>query len=87
MWSIANLNSESNYHNKAKEPSISYYLPISRGIRYGFMLFSKALAQRWIWTWFIESIHYENNCYTIHSSLPDILGHQDIQQVKCLKLL
>ena len=68
-------------HTKTKEPSLPYYLPISRVRIVVFILFSKALvlckmqtASSMIWTHITVSISYDNNHYTTSTSTGGLYG-------------
>ena len=75
-WSLTGLNSEFSFSEtscltKAKESSLSYYLPIAGGRIIGFIPFPRVLvlcemqsASSRIWTRVAVSISYDDNHYT-----------------------
>ena len=79
--SLTGLNSEFSFYytsclTKAEEPSLSYYLPITGGRIIGFIPFPRVLVQcemqsvsSRIWTCVAESISYDDNHYTMGTSM------------------
>ena len=78
--SLTGLNSEFSFSytsclTKAKEPSLSYYLPIAGGRIIGFIPFPRVLVlcemqsvSSMIWTCVAVSISYDDNHYTTGTS-------------------
>ena len=70
----------SNYHNKVRESSLSYYLAIVEGSRVGFIPFQRVLARCEIQTdsfriviRIAESTSYDDNRYATSASLSSII--------------